>query len=170
MIEAAKQFAEDAHDGQRRKFEGRAYVEHPKEVAEIVQSVADPTDEMVAAALLHDVVEDTSVDLPEIEEEFGTEVASLVFELTTDKEKRDEYGKARYLGYKMAQMSEEALTLKLCDRYCNVRTIEETPDEFCNRYSEETMETINLLIEDRSDMTRTQRELASKIIKKVQWA
>lgn len=167
MIDSAKQFAEDAHKGQWRKFEGQPFVSHPKSVADSVKSLPDSSDEMVAAALLHDTVEDTEATLEEIEDSFGETVASLVGELTTDKEKRDEFGKAKYLGYKMAEMSTKALTIKLLDRWDNVNEIEETPEDFRTRYSRETRETISILEENRI-LTEVQSLIKDKILQKVQ--
>lgn len=166
MKRKAKQLAEKAHKGQRRKFEGVAFVEHPKAVALLVQSVADATEEMVTAALLHDVVEDTEVGIEEIKDRFGIRVAKMVHSLTTDKEKRDEFGKAAYLGYKMAGMEDKTLTIKLCDRYHNVKRIDETPDDFRKRYSRETIQTLSILLQNRN-LSETQQFLVNKIIDKV---
>src|SRR5688572_2066454 len=79
----ARGFAERAHAaiGQRRKYTGEPYIVHPIAVAELVRSVPH-TPEMIAAALLHDVVEDTPVTLAQIEAEFGPVVADLVDWLT----------------------------------------------------------------------------------------
>lgn len=166
MKNRAKRFAKKAHDGQWRKFEGQPFVEHPKAVASILNSVAEAGEKAIAAALLHDTVEDTGVTLSDIRSRFGDRVANLVEELTTDKEKRDEFGKAAYLGYKMAGMTSIALTIKLCDRYHNVRKIEETPEDFRTRYSRETRETLSILFENR-ELTDTQRMIAEKILEKV---
>lgn len=166
MKRKAKQLAEKAHEGQRRKFEGQPFVEHPKAVALLVQRVTDATEEMVAAALLHDVVEDTEVEIGEIEDRFGKKVAKFVQSLTTNKEKRDEFGKAAYLGHKMAGMEDKTLIIKLCDRYHNVKRIDETPEKFRTRYSTETMETLSILTKNR-DLNITQKHIVSEIIKKV---
>ena len=166
MKRKAKRFAEKAHKGQYRKFEGVPFVEHPKAVAALVKSVTGATREMITAALLHDTVEDTSATLSDIRNRFGDRVANFVKELTTDKEKRDEFGKAKYLGLKMAGMSDKALTIKLCDRYHNVRKIEETPEDFRTRYSRETRETLSILFANRK-LNDTQKRIANKIIEKV---
>jgi (p)ppGpp synthase/HD superfamily hydrolase len=166
MKRKAKRLAKEAHKGQRRKFEGVPFFEHPKAVAAFLKSVVDPSEKAVAAALLHDTVEDTSVTLEDIESRFGKPVAGLVKELTTDKEKRDKFGKAEYLGYKMAGMSDTALTIKLCDRYHNVHKIDETPNDFRTRYSRETKKTLSILFENRN-LTNTQRYIATKILEKV---
>ena len=81
MKERAIQFATEAHGDQARKYCGSPYITHPIAVAKIVESV-EHTEEMVVAAILHDVVEDTPVTIDEIETEFGPVVAELVHFLT----------------------------------------------------------------------------------------
>lgn len=71
-----------AHDGQRRKYNDRPYIQHPARVAGRVAARPQATEVMAAAAFLHDVVEDTPHTLDEILAEFGPEVARLVAELT----------------------------------------------------------------------------------------
>ncbi|NJW54729.1 HD domain-containing protein, partial [Salinimicrobium oceani] len=89
MEEEALRFATEAHGEQQRKFTNELYIEHPKRVAEIVKTVPH-TPEMICAAYLHDVVEDTPVEIEEIKEKFGAKVAQLVGELT------DEFMKVNY--------------------------------------------------------------------------
>ena len=73
-IIAAYLFAQKAHDGQKRKS-GEPYIVHPLSVAKILVEMGMDTD-TVAAALLHDVVEDTEVELRELKSEFGNDVAT----------------------------------------------------------------------------------------------
>ncbi|HSI68906.1 MAG TPA: HD domain-containing protein [Gillisia sp.] len=89
MEEKALEFAREAHGKQQRKYSNELYIEHPKRVAELVRSVSHTT-EMICAAYLHDVVEDTPVSINEIYEKFGAEVGGLVAELT------DEFMKSNY--------------------------------------------------------------------------
>lgn len=83
LEDRAREFATEAHSAidHRRKYTNQPYIEHPLAVAELVRSVPH-TEEMIAAALLHDVVEDTPVMIDEIREEFGSQVAELVDWLT----------------------------------------------------------------------------------------
>lgn len=83
LVERALTFARTAHDAvsQRRKYTGEPYIVHPIAVAATVARVRH-TDVMLAAALLHDTVEDTRVTLDDIEREFGAEVRDLVYWLT----------------------------------------------------------------------------------------
>jgi (p)ppGpp synthase/HD superfamily hydrolase len=94
LVERADVFAMAAHGGagQLRKYTGIPYVEHPRAVSRIV-SVYGGSEAMVAAALLHDVVEDTKVDIEDIVYMFGVEVAELV-DWMTDKTTPDDGNRA----------------------------------------------------------------------------
>jgi len=83
MVVEAKMFATAAHAaiGQKRKYSGDDYIIHPQRVAAIVEKHGG-TDEMIAAAWLHDTVEDTDVTPELITEMFGDDVASIVEGLT----------------------------------------------------------------------------------------
>lgn len=78
-LQRAWDFANAAHEevGQRRKYTNEAYIVHPEAVAGIVSTVAH-TKNMLIAALLHDVIEDTNRTYEDIQAEFGTEVADMV--------------------------------------------------------------------------------------------
>ena len=80
----AEAFAEEAHKGQFRKYTNLPYVSHPQAVRDIVKSVPH-SENMLAAALLHDVAEDCHVPIEEIECVFGKPVAALVASLTEPK-------------------------------------------------------------------------------------
>lgn len=75
--EKAILFALEAHDGVKRKGKDRPYILHPLEVLTIVGSLTEDED-VLAAAVLHDTVEDTAVTIEDIEREFGVRVAELV--------------------------------------------------------------------------------------------
>lgn len=83
LLQKAKHFATQAHRriDHRRKYSDRPYETHLKAVAEIVRSITEDP-EMLAAAWLHDVLEDTPATVEEVEREFGPSVAGLVVELT----------------------------------------------------------------------------------------
>lgn len=84
IISRAIIFAAKAHDGMRRKQTATPYILHPVEAAAIAGSLTDDQ-EVMAAAVLHDVVEDTSITIEEIEAEFGKRVADLVASESEDK-------------------------------------------------------------------------------------
>jgi len=83
LEERAQRYASKAHAAadQRRKYTDEPYIVHPAAVVELVRSVSDD-DEMLAAAWLHDTVEDTSSTLEDIRTHFGERVRSLVEMLT----------------------------------------------------------------------------------------
>lgn len=154
LVDAAASFAHKKHAGQARKFEAGPvpYITHPVAVAARLDGLLVPlidageidlasVDAIVAAAYLHDVVEDCGVGIQEIRERFGARVAGLVEEMTSDKAEADNQGKARYLAAKVNKMSEHARWIKLADREDNVRGLGRVapghPD-FVRRYAAET--------------------------------
>ena len=84
LVSEAIAFAVKAHDGMRRKKSELPYILHPMEAAVIVGSMTD-NQELIAAAALHDVVEDAGITIQEIEEKFGKRVRELVESETEDK-------------------------------------------------------------------------------------
>ncbi len=125
MIEKAYILAEKMHEGQFRKT-GEAYVEHPVSVAGILVDLGmDSTS--IAAALLHDVVEDTDITLEELEKEFGQEIAMLVDGVTKLGQisfSSLEEEQAENLRKMLLAMSKDirVMIIKLCDRLHNMRT------------------------------------------------
>ena len=84
LVSEAIVFAVKAHDGMRRKKSGAPYILHPMEAAVIVGTMSDDQN-LIAAAALHDVVEDAGITIDEVEEKFGTRVRELVESETEDK-------------------------------------------------------------------------------------
>ena len=166
MEEEALKFATEAHGDQQRKFTEEPYIEHPKRVAEIVRSVRH-TREMICAAYLHDVVEDTPVEIEEIRSRFGERVAQLVEELT------DEYMKVNYPHLnrrarkkkeveRQALMSPEAKTIKLADVIDNTPDIVQNDPGFARKYLYEMEALTRVLIEGDKDLfDRARREVAA---------
>jgi (p)ppGpp synthase/HD superfamily hydrolase len=76
-------FARDLHADQRRDWDGAPFILHPLEVAALLSTAGWP-DEVVAAGILHDIVEDTDVDVATVGERFGEPVAALVAAVTED--------------------------------------------------------------------------------------
>jgi GTP pyrophosphokinase len=144
IVIKAYNFSKKAHDGQKRKFSGLDYFTHPKAVARIIDDLTGK-DYLVAAALLHDVLEDTDATYHDLVREFGQRIASLVMELTETPEKRKNLTKEKYLLKAMIEMSEDALTIKFADRYHNIKflTTDCTDVEqfnFTEYYVEQTIE------------------------------
>ena len=84
LVSEAVAFAVKAHDGMRRKKSSAPYILHPMEAAVIVGTMTDDQN-LIAAAALHDVVEDAGITIEEIEERFGKRVRELVQSETEDK-------------------------------------------------------------------------------------
>jgi myo-inositol-1(or 4)-monophosphatase len=84
LVSEAIAFAVKAHDGMRRKKSESPYILHPMEAAVIVGTMTDDQS-LIAAAVLHDVVEDANISIEEIEEKFGSRVKELVESETEDK-------------------------------------------------------------------------------------
>ena len=84
LVSEAIAFAVKAHDGMRRKKSEAPYILHPMEAAVIVGTITDDQN-LIAAAALHDVVEDAGVAIEEIEEKFGKRIRELVASETEDK-------------------------------------------------------------------------------------
>lgn len=126
LLERARQFATAAHErvGQLRKYTGQPYAEHLRRVADIVSAVSGDA-EMLAAAWLHDVVEDTPTTIEEIERQFGTGVRDLVEALTDISRPHDGNRGARKALDRahLAQASARAQTVKLADLIDNCQDI-----------------------------------------------
>jgi (p)ppGpp synthase/HD superfamily hydrolase len=140
FIIAANCFSAGAHGGrgQVRKYTGEPYVTHPQEVARLVQTVTSD-EEIVAAALLHDVVEDTDVDLQTIRAFFGERVASLVGGLT-DVSKLGEGNRASRKAIDRAHTAAQhpdVMTIKLADLIDNTKSIVKYDPKFAKTYLEE---------------------------------
>ncbi len=140
IILKAAAFARQAHDGQRRKYNDRPYIVHPARVAGRVAAHPQATETMVAAAFLHDVVEDTPHILGDIEGEFGTEVARLVEELTNPSKgsTAPRHERKRQDREHLTRVNDEAKIIKLLDRIDNLQEIAEAPGDFLRKYCEES--------------------------------
>lgn len=134
-------FARDAHREQKRKYTDEPYIEHPKRVAEMVKTVPH-SEEMICAAYLHDVVEDTPVSIQDIQRKFGGRVAKLVEELTDEftNEKYPHLNRRKRKKKEVARQAEtstEAKTIKLADVIDNTRDIVKNNKNFAPRYLSE---------------------------------
>ncbi len=143
LIDNAFAFARQAHEGQCRRS-GEPYITHPIAVAEIVASL-ELDEESIAAALLHDVLEDCGVKYEELEERFGKEVATLVdgvskldrLQFTSRDEAQVENLRKMFLA--MAK-DLRVILIKLADRLHNMRTLKHQPSDAQVRIAQETMD------------------------------
>ena len=143
LIERAYQVALSAHEGQTRKS-GEPYIHHPMSVATIVarQGLDDVT---IAAALLHDAVEDTSIELADLERDFGPDVAMIVDGVTKldrlsfDSKEDQQAASMRKMLVALAK-DLRVLIIKLADRLHNMRTLAALPDHKQQRTARETLD------------------------------
>lgn len=138
LVHKAQVYAMAAHASvkQVRKYTNEPYIVHPAEVARIVAGVPGSTPEMVAAAWLHDVVEDTGCTHTDIHLSFGPEVSALVSWLT-DVSKPEDGNRAKRKAIDRehtAQAPAEAQTIKLADLISNSRSIMQYDPEFAKTY------------------------------------
>jgi len=118
LVARAIKFATGKHRDQKR-YGGEPYIVHPIAVAEIVASVGG-TEEMIAAAILHDTLEDTETTKLELLETFGANVTNLVIQLTNVFTSKAYPGVSRaerktLEGARLAMISPEAQTIKVAD-------------------------------------------------------
>ena len=128
MILKALRFSAEKHNDQRRRdAKASPYINHPIQVAETLWSVGAVRDgALLAAAILHDTIEDTDATPAEIEREFGEEVLSLVLEVTDDKSLPKEVRKQLQIE-NASSKSSKAKMLKLADKICNVHDLIYSP-------------------------------------------
>lgn len=141
LIERAYTVAERAHEGQKRKS-GEPYITHPIAVAQILADLGIGS-KTVAAALLHDTVEDTAYTLDQVRADFGDEIAMLVDGVTKlDKVKYGDSTQAETVRKMIVAMSKDirVLIIKLADRLHNARTWGFVPAESATRKATETLE------------------------------
>lgn len=143
LIRLAFETAVDAHKDQRRKS-GEPYIMHPIAVAQIVADQIGLGATSIAAALLHDVVEDTSLTLDDIELMFGKEVAKIVDGLTKiSKLSKDKRVSVQAENFKkmLLTMNDDVrvILIKIADRLHNMMTLEFMPEEKQVRIASETL-------------------------------
>lgn len=166
IIGKAIVFAQEKHKGQIRK-DGTPYIIHPLRVSEIVKKFkkSHRINELMAAAILHDTLEDTDTTLFELKENFGELVAMLVYTLTTDKDKSERIGKLNYLSKKLCSsklVSRWALVIKLADRLDNVSDLNSMDSEFAEKMKTETTDLL-INLEKKRKLTPTQKRLVEEI-------
>lgn len=147
--------------GQKRKYTGRDYIHHPMEVANIIW-LRGHSAEMIAAAYLHDVVEDTQVPLTLIESEFGKHIATLVEGLTDVSKPEDGNRSVRKEIDRQhtAKQSPACKTIKLADLISNSKSILQHDRDFAKVYLKEK----KLLLEVLKEGDEVLWEEANRIV------
>ena len=138
IIQAA-QFAEKAHRGQTRKYTGRPYIEHPMRVAGRACLVPFFGEDQIAAAWMHDVLEDCpGFVIPAI---FSPRCYETICELTNPSKQHPELNRAarkRMDREHLATVSRAAKIIKLIDRIDNLNEMRDAPDDFKRLYVDES--------------------------------
>jgi (p)ppGpp synthase/HD superfamily hydrolase len=167
LILDACAFATRMHAGQLRKYTGEPYVLHCLEVAGLVAEVGGDTT-MIAAALLHDVVEDTTATIDEVRDHFGAAIAEGVAWLS-DVSRPADGNRARrkmidreHIGLAPASIK----TVKLADVISNTRSIVDHGDGFARVYLPEIQALLDLLTEGHPQLLeRAKTEVARGLAK-----
>lgn len=148
-IKRALEFATIAHGEQKRKYTNEPYINHPIAVSKIVEELGVHED-IICAALLHDVVEDTDKTIQDIEESFGVVIARIVEDLT-DVYTSEAFSNIRRKErkqlecYRLSKASGNAKTIKLADLIDNTSSIVEYDKSFAKVYLNEKEEMLKVL-------------------------
>ena len=148
MIVKAEIFATQAHAlvEQKRKYTGEDYIVHPIRVAKIVEQFGG-SDDQIAAAFLHDVVEDTDVDILDVRMEFGNDIGEIVDGLTDVSQPSDGNRKLRKAMDRAhsADASAEAQFVKCADIIDNSADISANDPNFSKVYKQEMLELLTVM-------------------------
>jgi (p)ppGpp synthase/HD superfamily hydrolase len=138
-IDNAIVFATSAHAGQVRKYTGEPYITHPLRVAQILaHHYPNANDSMIAAAILHDTVEDTDATLDDIEANFGAKVRELVYWLSDVSRLEDgNRAKRKAIDLEHPKAPFQAQIIKLADVIDNATTIVRHDEAFAKLYLRE---------------------------------
>lgn len=140
-------FAVRAHGDQKRKYTGIPYACHPLDVAALVATVIQD-EEVIAAALIHDVFEDTKATVEEAREACGPKAVAMALRLTNEpvrpgfnREKRKALDRDR-----LAASSWEVQTVKVADLICNAPDIRDNDPNFAVKYKQEAQALLDVLV------------------------
>jgi (p)ppGpp synthase/HD superfamily hydrolase len=122
LTRAALEFADERHAGQRREADGAPFVIHPLEVAGLLDEAGCP-DHVVAAGVLHDVLEDTDAERDELERRFGPEVAALVVAVTDDPSIEDRAERKAALRGQVARSGPDVALIFAADKVSKAREL-----------------------------------------------
>ncbi len=170
MILYAAQFAQAAHGGQMRKYTNRPYIEHPMRVAGRVMLLPGVHQDVVAAAWLHDVMEDCPCQTVHLVAKFNAYVVKLVRELTNPSKGMDHlfrHERKQIDREHLATVSRWAKIIKLIDRIDNVNDMALADDKFKTLYAEESLLLIDALLKGVVG-DRVIGELISELIAAIQ--
>lgn len=163
IVQKAQVYAMAAHASvkQLRKYTNEPYIVHPMEVASIVATVPGATKDMLAAAILHDVIEDTGCTFNDIHMSFGIDIASMVSWLT-DVSMPEDGNRAARKAIDLAHTAKapaNVKTIKLADIISNCKSIMQYDPNFAKVYLEEKRAQLEVLTEGDPGLLARAREI-----------
>lgn len=169
VLRAAKTAA-ILHEGQTRKYGIKLpYIIHPIRVAGMIAIHPDSTREMVAAAYLHDVLEDCDFEPVDLMNAFGSEVFDLVESLTNPSKGSplSRYERKRMDREHVAQISDKAKLIKLVDRIDNLWDLTQAPDDFLELYLRESRLLLDEALQGVDDVYEMEYERAMSYLRNI---
>jgi guanosine-3',5'-bis(diphosphate) 3'-pyrophosphohydrolase len=161
----ALKFAAEKHVSQRRKgCDTVPYINHPIKVAHILYHTGETNAELLSAAFLHDVLEDTSTTEAELREIFGDRVTSMVLEVTDDMSLTYDDRK-RYQIKKAPSLSPDAKKIKIADKISNIQDIITLPMTWSHRRKRQYFEWSEKVVEGCRGMNAQLDEAFDKILR-----
>lgn len=153
-VDDAIMVAKKAHEGQVRKYTGEPYVNHPIRVSNIVATYEPEDYALQMAAVLHDVIEDTSVIYDDIAFDFGKDIADLVLEVTNQSKKEDGNRETRKAidRWHLSKASPRGQTMKLADIFDNVSDIRVQNPGYAVKYIAEKKEVLPFLRDGNAEL------------------
>ncbi len=122
IVRAALEFATARHAGQCRELDGAPFINHPREVGRLLEGDGQP-DEVVAAGLLHDLLEKTATTAPELRRRFGVRVARLVQSVSADPSICDHAARKRELRDRVAHGDQGTVAIFTADKISKAREL-----------------------------------------------
>lgn len=159
LAHEAFEFAREAHEGQVRKGDGSPYINHPVELARLLHGAGHDDEELLAAAFLHDVVEDTDTSLEEIEDGFGKGVRDLVDAMSEDKDVAPWAARKEQHRDDVEAAGERPVLIYAADKLANLRDMRTL---FAN-VGEGASSRFNAPIDDRIQVWRGDAEMIARI-------
>ena len=166
LVTRARDYATAAHAGQTRRGSGAPYITHPERVAALVAAYWPAAPEwVIAAAWLHDTVEDTATTLAGLRREFGSEVADLVQALSKpDLGAGNRATRTALFVKQVAAAGKMAHIVKLADRLANLTDDwSDHGEKFALRYVRETAELLAAIDDHGTGLAARVREAASDL-------
>lgn len=146
LLQRAEAFATKAHEGQKRKYTGEPYVEHPRRVVAALRANGIEEEDVLAAAWLHDVIEDCDVLFDDLCEEFGALVATYVSLLTNvQRSAGNRANRNKIDNVRLATAPGEVQSIKLADIGDNLPSIIVGDKNFAVSYVREKADTVAIL-------------------------